>query len=90
MLNVVTLTIQKEYMQTTPIAMIGTSTVTATTNKIATTKTTKTIKTISNATTIIQHALSSKGKKAITNKKLQMTTANIQPTIPSPMKKFLK
>ena len=53
MLNVMTLAIQKEYMQTTPIAMIGTSTVTATTNKIATTETTKIIKTISNATTII-------------------------------------
>ncbi len=41
---------------------------TTTTNKIATTKTTKTIETISNATTIIQSALSSKGKKTIDNK----------------------
>jgi hypothetical protein len=73
-------------MPTMPVATIGTTTATATTNKIATTKTTKTIKTTSNATTIIQHALSSKGKKA-TNKKKLPTTAAITPTIPSLMMK---
>ncbi len=46
---------------------------TATTNKIVTTKTTKTIETISNATTSIRHALSSKGKKTTNNKKLHKT-----------------
>jgi hypothetical protein len=55
-------------MPTTPIATIGTTTVTATTNKIATTKTTKIVEATSNVTTIIQHALSSKGKKATNNK----------------------
>jgi hypothetical protein len=59
-------------MPTMPIAMIRTTTVTATTKKITTTKTTKIIKKISNTTTIIQHALSSKGKKTINNKKLQI------------------
>jgi hypothetical protein len=63
-------------MPTTPITMIGTTTATATTNKIATTKTTKIVETTSNITTIIQHALSSKGKKATNNKKLPTTTAN--------------
>jgi hypothetical protein len=70
--NVVTLTIQKEEM---PKKMIRTATVNATTNKFATTKTTKIVKTPSNATTIIQHALSSKGEKATNNKKLPMTAA---------------
>jgi hypothetical protein len=51
-------------MPTTPVATIGTTTVTTTTNKITTTKTAKIVKTTSNVTTIIQHALSSKGKKA--------------------------
>jgi hypothetical protein len=63
-------------MPTTPVATIGTTTVTATTNKIATTKTTKIVETTSNVTTVIQHALSSKGKKATNNKKLLMTAAN--------------
>ncbi len=66
-----------------------TTTMTATTNKIATTKTTKTFKTTSNATTTIQHALSSKGKKATTNKKLPMTAASTPPTILSLIMKFL-
>jgi hypothetical protein len=48
----------------------------ATTNKIATTRTTKIVETTSNITTIIQHALSSKGKKATNNKKLPTTAAN--------------
>ncbi len=93
MLNVMTLAIQKEWMltmPTTPIAMIRTTIVTATTtNKIATTKTTKTIETTSNTTTIIWHALSSKGKKITNNKKLLTTTANTWPTIPSLMMKSL-
>jgi hypothetical protein len=55
-------------MPTTPVATIGTTTATATTNKIATTETTKIVKTTSNVTTVIQHALSSKGKKATNNK----------------------
>jgi hypothetical protein len=70
-------------MPTTPVAMIGTTTATATNNKIATTKTTKTIETTNSATTAIQHTLSSKGKKATNNKKLPMTAANTQPTFPS-------
>jgi hypothetical protein len=48
-----TLKIQKEKLPTMPVAMIGPSTMTETTNKIAITKTTKTIKTTSNAATII-------------------------------------
>jgi hypothetical protein len=56
--------------------MIRIATATTTTNKIATTKTTRIVETTSNATTIIQHALGSKGKKATTNKKLPMTAAN--------------
>jgi hypothetical protein len=71
--NVATLVIPKEQMPTMPIAMIGTSTVTAIT------KTTKIMKTTSNPATIIQHALSSKGKKPTNNKKFQMTTAKTQP-----------
>jgi hypothetical protein len=67
-------------MPTTPVATIGTTTATATTNKIATTETTKIVKTTSNVTTIIQHALSSKGKKATNNKKLPTTAANTRPT----------
>jgi hypothetical protein len=67
--------------------MIGTATTTATNNKIATTETTKTIKTTNSATTAIQHALSSKGKKAINNQKLPMTAANTRSTILSPMMK---
>jgi hypothetical protein len=63
-------------MPTMPITTIGKATETATTNKITTTETTKIVKTTSNATTIIQHALSSKGKKATNNKKLPMTAAN--------------
>jgi phage gp16-like protein len=60
-------------MPTTPIAMIGTATATSTTNKIATTKTT------SDAATIIQHALSSKGKKA-TNKQQDASNDHSQHT----------
>jgi hypothetical protein len=63
-------------MPTTAIAMIGTTTATATTNKIATTETTKIVETTSNVTTVIQHTLSSKGKKVTNNKKLPMTAAN--------------
>jgi hypothetical protein len=66
-------------MPTTPIAMIGTATATSTTNKIATTKTTKTIKTTSDAATIIQHTLSSKGKKA-TNKQQEASNDHSQHT----------
>jgi hypothetical protein len=51
-------------MPTTPVTTIGTTTATATNNKIATTETTKIVETTSNVTTVIQHALSSKGKKA--------------------------
>jgi hypothetical protein len=50
-------------------------------------QTTETIEATSNATTVIQHALSSKGKKTTSNKKLLMTTASTQPTIRSPMMK---
>jgi hypothetical protein len=60
--------------------MIGTTTATATNNKIATNETTKTIKTTNSATTAIQHALSSKGKNATNNKKLPMTAANTATT----------
>jgi hypothetical protein len=70
----------KGVMPTTPVT---------TNNKSATTETTKTIKTTNSTTTAIQHALSSKGKKATSNKKLPMTAANTQPTIPSPMMKSL-
>jgi hypothetical protein len=63
-------------MPTTPVATIETTTATATTNKIATTETTKIVETTSNVTTVIQHALSSKGKKATNNKKLPTTAAN--------------
>jgi hypothetical protein len=63
-------------MPTMPIAMYRIATATTTTNKIATIKTTRIVETTSNATTIIQHALSTKGKKATNNKKLPMTAAN--------------
>jgi hypothetical protein len=76
-------------MPTMPIAMIRTSTATATTNKIATTKTTKIIKTTSNAATIIQHALNSKGTKTTNNKKLLTITANTRQPILSPTAKLL-
>jgi hypothetical protein len=66
----------KGVMPTMPIAMIRIATVTTTTNKIATIKATRIVETTSNATTIIQHALSTKGKKATNNKKLPMTAAN--------------
>jgi hypothetical protein len=85
--NVATLAIQRESLPTTPVAMIGTTTATATNNNIATTKTTKTIETTNSITTVIQHALSSKGKKATNNKKLPTTAANTRPTIPSPTMK---
>jgi hypothetical protein len=62
-------------MPNMPIAMIRIANATTTTNKIATIKTTRIVETTSYATTIIQHALSTKGKKA-TNKKLPMTAAN--------------
>jgi hypothetical protein len=74
-------------MPTTSVAMIRRTTATATTNKIATTKTTKKVETTSNVTTIIQHALSSKGKKVTNNKKLPTTAANTRLTIPSLMMK---
>jgi hypothetical protein len=67
----------KGVMPTMPIAMIRIATVTTTTNKIATTKKPRIVETTSNATTIIQHALGSKGKKATNNKKLPMTAASI-------------
>jgi hypothetical protein len=71
-------------MPSMPITAIGTATMTATMNMITTTKTTNIVKTTSNATTIIQHALSSKGKKATNNKKLLTTAAITPPTILSP------
>ena len=69
--------------------MIRTATATATTNKIATTKTTKIVETTSNVTTVIQHALSSNGKKVTNNKKLQMIEASTLLTILSPTMKSL-
>jgi hypothetical protein len=69
--------------------MIGTTTATATNNKIATNEATKTVESTNSITTVIQQALSSKGKKATNNKKLPTTAANTRPTIPSPTMKSL-